>query len=809
VAEGADKLFKLLDELIELYSKSNLTETDTRCKLIDPLFVEGLGWSEKDIEREHCSKPDFIDYIFRVNGTKKFVLEAKRNGVYFDIPKSFSQRRYVINGAISTAKPIADAINQAQKYCVDIGIKYAIISNGYQYILFEAFRYGESWKDKKCIVFRSLEDIKNNCTLFYNLLAKENVEAGSLRQLISEESILSDYRKPIEDIHNPDVSLVRNYLTPYIQPFINRIFGPIVEDSQLDILRFCYIREVQLAGSSSSLLIRRLFETPPYYAKKFDFQTLFQTDYRAGGFHDSFEKCQRFLKNDVPKGSLIVLEGGVGTGKTTFVHHFFKIVLNDPKVFWFYVDFKETFPDAQRIEQYVFDNIVDDFNRRYRSRVDSLLKEIGIDNISADNNQIVILFSLLRAHGYTLSLVLDNVDKHYLTNKDFQEKVLLVARNFTARFKTITILTLREESFFKSIKSGVLDQFDIPKFHVPVPYFDALLRRRIRYALRLLDAPDSLIREKLDLSSDIEEGTKEELRKFFRILILSLRKKRTAGKEILRFVCDVSGGDMREALRFVTTYFVSGNTNVKEMLDKYDRNEIIEGIGSYDIPLHHVVKSIMLGDFKYYRGERSDVLNVFDVNPTVSNVQFLFLHLLSYLKSQVNSFSELDTGYILIGDLLSEAEKVSVSQKAVGFCLKKLALHGLVEFDNQSSEGYDTAHYVRITSTGQYYLSDLIAKFSYLDLVLIDTPIRDKEVLNLIRKSRDTEIIEERFERTEAFLNYLKRKEDEEVINNPEFKDTNVFLNSFMDEIIEKFKTEKQYIQWKNPQVIENLSDPE
>jgi predicted type IV restriction endonuclease len=129
-----------------------------------------------------------------------------------------------------------------QKYCVDMGIRYAIISNGYQYILFEAFRYGESWKDKKCIVFRSLQDIKNNCSLFYNFLAKENVEAGSLRQLISEESILSSYRKPIEDegIHNPDVSLVRNYLTPFLQPFIKHIFGPIVEDSQLDILSWIF-----------------------------------------------------------------------------------------------------------------------------------------------------------------------------------------------------------------------------------------------------------------------------------------------------------------------------------------------------------------------------------------------------------------------------------------------------------------------------------------------------------------------------------------------------------------------------------------
>ena len=812
VAEDADALFKVLDELIELHSKSNLTEMDTRAKLIDPLFIRGLGWNESlDIERDYCTKPEFVDYIFKVNGVRKFVLEAKKNGINFEIPNSFSNRRYVIGGSISSHKPIAEAINQVQKYCVDMGIRYAIVSNGYQYILFEAFRYGGSWKDKKCVVFRSLQDIKNNCSLFYNLLAKENVEAGSLRQLVTEEPILADYRKPIEDesIHNADVTLVRNYLTPYLQPFINHIFGPIIEDSQRDILKNCYVSQLQFRGSSSSALIKTLFDTPPYYAKKFDFQTLFQTEFRAGSFQESFEKCQHFLKNEAPKGTLIVLEGGVGTGKTTFVHHFFKIVLTDPKVFWFYVDFKETFPDAQRIESYIFESIIDDFNDRYRSKVEALLKECGLTDIKPEYNQLVILFSVLLANKYTLSLVLDNVDKHYLTNKDFQEKVLLVARNLTSRFKTITILTLREESFFKSIKSGVLDQFDIPKFHIPVPYFDSLLGRRIGYTLNLLDLPDSQIMETLNLSCEIGEGTKEELRKFFRILLYSLRRRRTMGKEILRFVCDVSGGDMREALRFVTTFCVSGNTNVKEMLDIYDRNQLIEGTGSYDIPFHHVIKSIMLGDFRYYRGERSDVLNVFDLNPTISNIQFLFLHILSYLKDQVNCFSELDTGYILIGDLISEAEKVSVSQKAIGFCLKKLAFHRLVEFDNQSAKGYDTAHYVRITPTGEYYLDSLIFKFVYLDLVLIDTPIKDKEVLNTIRKLRESQDLEERFQKTEAFLEYLRKKEQEETTNNPEFKDTNMFCHGFMDMIIQRYKDEKQYIQWKKPPVIENLSDPE
>src|SRR5438552_14244230 len=111
--EALNAFEELADNVIEKAS-----EADTRAKLIDPLFKDVLGWKEEDITREASVHPGFIDYIFRINGIPKFIVEAKNVGQSFVIPLSLSKRRYKIQGAITTHNKIKEAIEQVQRYCV-------------------------------------------------------------------------------------------------------------------------------------------------------------------------------------------------------------------------------------------------------------------------------------------------------------------------------------------------------------------------------------------------------------------------------------------------------------------------------------------------------------------------------------------------------------------------------------------------------------------------------------------------------------------------------------------------------------------
>ena len=73
--DKAYECFKLLEK-----SFRNLSEADSRAKIIDPIFKNCLGWEENDITREEHVNKGFIDYIFKVGSRPVFVLEAKKIG---------------------------------------------------------------------------------------------------------------------------------------------------------------------------------------------------------------------------------------------------------------------------------------------------------------------------------------------------------------------------------------------------------------------------------------------------------------------------------------------------------------------------------------------------------------------------------------------------------------------------------------------------------------------------------------------------------------------------------------------------------
>jgi len=262
---------------------------------------------------------------------------------------------------------------------------------------------------------------------------------------------------------------------------------------------------------------------------------------------------------------------------------------------------------------------------------------------------------------------------------------------------------------------------------------------------------------------------------------------------------------MRQALRFINTFMTSGNTDVDEMIS-IESNIPPESppVRHYQIPLHHIIKSIILEDYKYYTSSHSNIMNLFQVNPQYTNSHFMHLRILNYLYKRTNYFVALDKGFVDIDEIISNAEIAGLNQKAVEDSLKKLAHYGLVEFDNQNKEGYETATYVRITTTGIYYFERLVNSFAYLDLIFMDTPICNEETLKELRKRINIDFIADkksrmlvRFERTQIFLDYLKQMEENEFEKNPELLTSDLTQTRFMDKIIEECSKQMDYIEKK------------
>src|SRR5262249_13060251 len=137
------------------------------------------------------------------------------------------------------------------------------------------------------------------------------------------------------------------------------------------------------------------------------------------------------------------------------------------------------------------------------------------------------------------------------------------------------------------------------KFHIASPRFLILINNRINYALTVLSKPDQL---ELVVSNQIAIN-RADIADYLKIIASSIFQQ---NRNIVRFIEAVCFGNMRLALDMFTTFLASGATDVDKMLRIYRRT------GSYYVAFHEFVKSIMLGDRRYYKESRSPIMNLFD-----------------------------------------------------------------------------------------------------------------------------------------------------------------------------------------------------
>ena len=460
-----DQALKNLESLTQ-HEWPPLTESDTRSKIIDPFFTQCLNWQEDDFFREEPSAPGFVDYIFKMNQRNLFVVEAKKEGVHFKLPVTFGFiRRYKIGGILGKDKNIRNAIRQAQEYCSRKGTRFGIITNGNQYIIFEAYRIGEDWSKGNCIVFYNFDDIKRNFIDFWNILSKDAVERGSLINYLSKDIEELKFVRPVDNIRFRNETQPRNMLYRYMTPLIRHTFTDITDKDKIDLLRSCYVLESEFKELGQSL--KTYFSSNGLGIKQ-----VVHDLYTAGTFEADFYKYAELLKQTPPEPIIFLLLGRIGSGKTTFIFRFFNVVLNDKeqeKVKWFYVNFREAPVDERKIRDYIFQSILQEFRAKYPDLFSNLLAKLKMEKATPSLKDLAKLFLILKYEGYVPSLVIDNVDQHKLESLTFHEKVFLEANNLTKELRTITIMTLREESFYRSAIDGVFDAYYIERYVIMPP----------------------------------------------------------------------------------------------------------------------------------------------------------------------------------------------------------------------------------------------------------------------------------------------------------------------------------------------------
>jgi hypothetical protein len=163
-------------------------EATTRLHLIDRLIEDCLAWPTEKIKAEDAYEGTYLDYLLAVNGTH-LVVEAKREGAYFELPPGFQTRTLSLRALRETAGAVSTAIEQALTYCLQRGIPLRVVCNGNQVVGFIGSRQdGIPPAEGRAIVFTSLEDMRAAFDEFWRCFSPAGVESQYLYALLQRAS---------------------------------------------------------------------------------------------------------------------------------------------------------------------------------------------------------------------------------------------------------------------------------------------------------------------------------------------------------------------------------------------------------------------------------------------------------------------------------------------------------------------------------------------------------------------------------------------------------------------------------------------
>jgi len=802
--DDAYEQFLSFEKDYQVYQDSNLSETDTRSKLLDKILIDILGWKEFDIEREGYVRVGYFDYELKTSNFK-FVVEAKKNLVKFNLPERGNEIKLKTINASN-----ADVVKQIREYLFEKGLSYGIITNGTQFIIGKF--YAENWQEEKCYIFKDFNDIKKNFHKFYDLLAKESISNyGKIKitkDVVVGKTIIRDF-----PLARKNDELVRNQLSNQLIPIINSVFEEIYNTDELEgvkSLKECYVLNEDVKKYNSELGSIFSDEPPTFDTRILPVQNTNST-------HEQLKN--QIFGNNLPDP--IILIGTAGAGKTTFIKYFSEIVLspknkkNRPVI---YLDFRRSTSQIIRDTRHIYSEIISqmedsysDLNLAkinvlkviYKSDIDKKKNGVWAYALS-DVDKIEELISafieskmtdslihlqkisdyLLNVCGKRICVIFDNADQ--LDDSD-QKDVFLLGNAINRDLKALVVISLREGYFYKWRNKPPFNAYQSIVYHITAPPYSEVLKKRINYVVRNFQFEET----KIIGGNKTVQFERGSLKKLFDNLYDTLFNSRNA--EILDFLEQTSYPNTRQGLEIFKNFLLSGHSKISEYMSfSYGTG------GGTGIPIWEFFKSIALDSNFYYEVAKSSILNLFSPSSSNSNhftkIRILNLLYCSSLKRtkkiefiEIDYISELFLKAGYSKDIILEEIQILFDYNLVSTSEYSEDIEEVTEITGVSA--------ITITPIGVYYLK----KFIYIDLVLQDTPIYSKSFFNELTAvfpdsdehgNRD---LKRRKSTAEIFINYLEEQEKLDLEFSKNFDDDEIIFD-VVAEIRASFNSESERI---------------
>lgn len=768
----------------ESYQKNGLSEADTRSKLIDHILTQCMGWSEHDIVREErCLEAGtYLDYKLATN-IPILIVEAKKASEPLELPAASSHRMYKIGGVIKNCPKTISAMVQARDYAISKGITFCCVTNGEQFVFFRAQnQQGIEWVDHTALIFRSLSDIEDNFDLFCIHLSKASAESGKMQQslALSKDSDDTASFKTLDTRHLTITRKVdRNPLFPVIGEIVRRVFQDLAsEDAESEVLEHCYVDSPKKTDRKTPYIDRPT-------------STLEVSRKEAGDFQKRIISALNTERS--PHTEVILLLGSVGVGKSTFIQRFRKVLAAkeiDNGGIWLYLNFKHFSDTGLSLDQFIYRQIGDaiteeyghlglndwaflkqayhtDYEKLKRGSLQPLFQkdpqefelEFGkkIDAWSEtkiEDHFIKVLSTAIKRLDKRVFLVFDNADQ---LTPETQNSIFLAAEKLAERIGCYALISMREESYWKNRDAGPLNAFHTTAYHVQAASFKQVLAKRFHYARNLIS--------KGELTADIEISvTNQQLLEVFERLVRTLLGE---DESYIEFIECTAARDTRRALDTIAAFLISGHTNIDAIVRDVKRTSP-EG---FPVPFHEFLNAVVLRDHEVYTEDSCDVFNLFAVVGTSDASNFNRIAVLGRVLASKNLKLGVGTGYALIEEVVNDCHSVGILPETTYSILSFLNSRRAIETETTIKDDISSSQYVRITSSGEYYINKLCLMFGYLDLIVFQTPIVGEKNFNKINKafasvnritgSTPTDRlnrVKQRLELVETFITYLEKE---------------------------------------------------
>jgi len=625
----------------------------------------------------------------------------------------------------------------------------------------------------------------------------------------------------LSELRNPDAPLYRNRLHQPLGRFVDAVFRDLGEPGTEEQLIACYVynRNLQIIDSDLQVVIT---DSIPRFAQADGVRPLSQSGGDAGELGRQVLGAARQTA-----GSVFLLLGGIGSGKTTYLKRFLNFVGAESlqqSAISVYLNLLAAPVTADDLERHVATTILSELRARYsaleletyenlkeafRSDIEVLERTILSRERLGDTEYekrlatwldrrmhdplvyVPKLLSLARTKGYGAVICIDNVDQ---LPAAYQTEIFLLAQRVAAQMSAVTIVALREESYYSASVQRTFTAYNNRSFHISSPSFSMLLSRRMYYLENLLKVPG-------DQRGGLLAATRDEdvsILRFFDIIRQSVFR---GNHNIARFIEHLAFGNMRAALDMFATFLYSGATDVDKMLGIYERQ------GNYFVAFHEFAKAVILGDRRHYRESESKVLNVFDRGSEGLSSHFTLLRLINLLLAHGQTATPEGRGFVRLDEVLGAFADCFGDDRDVINAANRAVRRQLVQVDTRSTESANGSTWIRVSSGGLYYAKFLANSFAYLDLVLEDTAFDDTEIVKVLVKlveavdaiddSPQTRLqkVELRFRRVEVFLDYLADRERLERASHGLDKRTDKLGDVVMEPIRAQYEREKAYIR--------------